>query len=165
MSTMTRIALLGGVLIGASCAVSAETSDAVALSVEQMDSVTAGQVGTPIAAASALAAAQGQFTLTGTRAYSSVTAVQPSGQPPSQVLYVTVNSASVNAAAQGADSQTSASVAGANEQPLPDDSVFGTTIQSSQTVLGATIAFQTQVKMGGNPIYFLLNPRALFGGY
>lgn len=136
-----------------------------ALSTTQMDNVTAGQVSAPTAAASALAVAQGQFTLVGTQTFSSVTAVQPAGQPPSQVVYLTLNSASANAAAQGPDSEVSASVGGVNEQPVPSDSLFGTTVQNTQTVLGATIAFKTQIQMGGNPIYFLLNPGARFGGY
>jgi hypothetical protein len=165
---MTKVAaILSSMMFCATpCALAqADMDGPLVLSATQMDNVTAGQVGTPVAAASALADAQGQFTLVGTQAVSSVTAVQPAGQPPSQVIYVTLNSASANAAAQGADSQTSTSITGVNQQPVPSDSVFGTTVQNTKTVLGATIAFKTQIQMGGNPIYFLLNPGARFGGY
>lgn len=140
-------------------------ADPLSLSMEQMDQITAGQAAVAAAAASALASAQGDFTVMGTSAKSSVGALQPLGQPSSQTVYVAVNSASANATAQGPGSQTSVSVSGSNEQPVPDDSVIGTTVQSSQTVLGTTIAFKTQVSFGSlGSIYFLRNPRAMFGG-
>lgn len=133
-----------------------------ALSAAQMDAITAAQAPAPTAAAAALADAIGQFAESGTYVGAWITENRPAGLPPSATTYLTVTTASGNAVATGPGSQSSVSTSTVNEQPFPDDSTISTTVQHASTILGTTIAFESEMKMGGYPIYFFNNPRALF---
>ena len=136
------------------------TEGPLALTGAQMDQITAGQSAVPTAAAAALADATGSFTEVGTNAAGWVIANRVPGMAPT---YVTVTTASGNAVASGPGAQSSVSTSMVNEQSVPDDSIVSTAVQHSITVLGTTIAFESQMKMGGNSIYYFNNPPAIFG--
>lgn len=157
--------LLSSVVLGTAPFVFAGLGNAspLALTGAQMDAVTAGQVTTPTAAAAALVDATGEFVEIGTNAAAWVVAHHPTGFPSSATTYLTVTTASANSVAKGQGAQSSVSTSTVNEQPVPDDSVVSTKLQHSTTILGTTIQFESEMKTGGNPIYFFNNPRALFG--
>lgn len=157
--------LLGSLLICSAPLAPADSAaeGPLALTATQMDQITAGQSTPLTAAAEAVADAIGQFTETGTNAGAWIIENDPANAPSSATTYLTVTTASGNAVATGPGAQSAVSTSVVNDQPFPDDSVVSTSAQYATTILGTTIAFQSQMSTSGNSVYFFNNPWARFG--
>ncbi|AFL72104.1 hypothetical protein [Thiocystis violascens] len=152
MRTTTRIALLGGVLIGASCAANAETSHAIALSVEQMDGVTAAGLtfGAPLASSEALSHATGAFVITGSQSKTLTSKSDPAGLPPVLNTYGTVSyglSMAANGGDQSIPGSSEANVTATNSLPFAD--VIGGTVHGRYEGANGVIESTASVYIGG----------------
>ena len=163
MNRMTT--LLSSVMFCAApfATVQAGTDGAFALTPAQMDAVTAGQASSLTAIATAYADAVGRLAQTRINTATAAWVNESPGQP-TATLGATVTTAEGFAVGTGSSGQSQVFTSTVNEQPLPDHSVVGTTIQWNINIGGVTMGVDSQVKVGGHPLYWFNQAFAPYGG-